>query len=99
MKDKAMTQDDVADWLTLPLQMHRGDREMYVPVRFFRRKDDGATEHVYTAGVSPAVPITYLYDGIDWDMNRTFANPSVTLYADWDEWLAYLRDGDDEEGD
>ena len=92
--DRPMTQDELADWLTLPLQFHRGDREIYVPVRFFRRKDDGTTERVYTCGVSPAVPVIYCYDGIDWDMNRTFMQTPVTLYADYDEWLGWLSKGE-----
>ena len=94
--DKPMTQDELADWLMQPLQMRRGDREMYVRVRFFRHKDDGTTERVNTAGPSPAVPITYLFDGIDWDMGRTFANTAIPVYADWDEWRSYLHEGRDD---
>lgn len=89
---KPMTQDELADWLMQPFQMRRGDRELYVRVNFFRRKDDGTTEIVHTAGVSPAVPITYAYDGIDWDMNRTFLHSPVTLYADFDEWREYVKE-------
>ena len=48
--DKPMTQDELADWLTQPLQMRRGDREMYVRVRFFRRKEDGTTDMSGNAG-------------------------------------------------
>ena len=92
-KDKPMTQDELADFLTLPLQMCRGSRLLYTRVRFFRRKEDGTTERVITAGPSPAVPITHVVDGIDWDMNRTFLETPVTLYVDWGEWLKYLHGG------
>lgn len=95
MTVRPMTQDELADWLTSPLQMRRGDREMYVRVAFFRRLGDGTAERVYTAGPSPAVPVTHTYDGIDWDNGRTFLDTPVTLYADWDEWVARLREEDE----
>lgn len=90
-----MTQDELADYLTLPFQMRRGDRELYTRVRYFRRKEDGTTEPRYTAGPSPAVPITYAGGGVDWDEGRLFLMTPVTLYVDWDEWLEYLHGGED----
>ena len=98
MNEKPITQDELADWLTLPLQFRRGDREVYVRVRFFRRKDDGTTEPVYTVGPSSAVPVTYCYDGIDWDNGRTFMATPVPLYGDFDEWLKWLH-GKEQDGE
>ena len=94
--DRPITQDELADWLTLPLQMRRGDREVWVRVHFYRKDEDGTTRRVSTAGPSPAVPVTYCYDGVDWDNDRTFMATPVPLYADWDEWREWVRSDKEE---
>lgn len=95
MRDKPIRQDELADWLTSPMHGRFGGNAVYVPVRFFKRMEDGTIKSVSTAGYSQAVPVTFMHEGFDWDMNRTFMDTPVTLYADYEEWLEWLQGGGD----